>query len=768
MYLRRPLALWLCMLCLLSGVAVAGPTPTAKPEKKEASGSVARPSRGKVIGYVVDAQTRRPIEGVRVMVEEAGAFRTDGKPILTNAQGRFDARAPLGKVSSRLDFFRLLTSHWISLVLQPRSVTRQTKVIDVSQVNVRLEKAGYRPFVGPVRCARIDADRYAVTLDDVWLAPEGSGLASFAPDNQELEVFESLKVEPAAARPGEKVTLTLTARLPIDRGQKYELYAFSTSRDLMPAGAMSLVGKPDPETRQTTFRRVVTLPRKPKQKWVEVGAYFLRVGEDLPLETGLKSVLQVADTDAEVKAAQFVAEGYERAQEDDGAAAVKKFDAAIAVAPSYTLAHLMRGDTCLALNRPQEAADAYQKVVEMTPEGWQTVGTRRALALLEQGNTTSAVQELNEFEKQLKEKKVRQVPPQIYLYRARCAAAAGDFAEADLNLAKAGRQGLAIPPPVQREINLKRAQAQAEKDPDQPDTRLGLARVLADANRWEEAAGEIRQALSMDAQQPWARMELGQAYDRLGRAEEALAEFEAAHGMDANNVEVRLALADAYRTRRRYTDALPHYRYVVERRPANLPARLRLALVLFQNEQREEAQEQFLETLKLARGKGSLRNEGFGYPGSAFYLGPKKRLLAGFARAEGRQVYVVLDSLETLKEHPENALAHLNLGRALVALHLSDLALPHLEKAVSRMPDLTEGRYTLALAHRALNQPDAARALFEQVLKENPMHPHANLDLAKLYTASGEMETAQAHVLAHRRYWPEEYDERSDEEGDAS
>jgi tetratricopeptide (TPR) repeat protein len=190
--------------------------------------------------------------------------------------------------------------------------------------------------------------------------------------------------------------------------------------------------------------------------------------------------------------------------------------------------------------------------------------------------------------------------------------------------------------------------------------------------------------------------------------------------------------------------------------------------MLFQAGQHDEAMKEFQVALKLARGKGTLRNDGFGYPGSAFYLGPKKRMLAGFARPEGREDYTILDSLDTLQSHPENALAHLCLGRALVALKLPDMALPSLEKALALMPELTEARYALALARRDLGQTDEARTLLEAVLKENPMHPHAHLDLARLYTATGDMEAAQSHVLAHRRYWPEDRDAQKGEQGGAS
>ena len=68
MYRPGPLVLWSFMLCLLSGVA------TAAPAKQDAPRRVERPSRGGVIGYVLDAQTHHPIEGVRVMVEEDGVF----------------------------------------------------------------------------------------------------------------------------------------------------------------------------------------------------------------------------------------------------------------------------------------------------------------------------------------------------------------------------------------------------------------------------------------------------------------------------------------------------------------------------------------------------------------------------------------------------------------------------------------------------------------------------------------------------------------------
>ena len=70
MFRQRPLVFWSILLCLLSGTALAA---TGKPE---APPSLARPTHGKVIGYVLDAQTRHPVSGVRVLVEENGALQS--------------------------------------------------------------------------------------------------------------------------------------------------------------------------------------------------------------------------------------------------------------------------------------------------------------------------------------------------------------------------------------------------------------------------------------------------------------------------------------------------------------------------------------------------------------------------------------------------------------------------------------------------------------------------------------------------------------------
>jgi hypothetical protein len=154
------------------------PAPTqaaaGREGEKERPSTLERSSWGKVIGWVMDANTRQPVPGARISVEIEGAFPETGKSTdVTDARGQFEARAPLGKISSKFDWGRLLTMHPISLLLSPKSVTKQTRMLDVTQVNARVEAGGYKPFVGRVRATLLDPDRFSVTLDDVWLAPAG-------------------------------------------------------------------------------------------------------------------------------------------------------------------------------------------------------------------------------------------------------------------------------------------------------------------------------------------------------------------------------------------------------------------------------------------------------------------------------------------------------------------------------------------------------------------------------------------------------------------
>lgn len=738
---------------LLLALAVACPAAPEAPASPEPA-VLRRPSWGKVIGWVLDAETRRPIAGARVRVEVDGAFPESGRATdTTDAHGRFEVRAPLGKISSRFDWGRLLTMHPISLLLSPRSVTRQTRVVDVVQVNVSAEAPGYQPFVGSVQAARADADRFAVRLDDIWLARTGARLVSFSPGRQVLEAIESVSVEPAVAEPGSAVRIALAARLPLERGFRYRAYATSSAIRLVDA-RLELRREKGPPDGPVVFARVVRLPRESVDTWTELRFFLVRDGETLLRRSDARVLLQIVRNPAERAAAETVAMGYAQARDGNPGEALRLLARARREAPDYPLAHRLYGDLCLQLQRPQEALEAFRELVRLDPRDWEVARPRYAEALLRCGRPDEALAQIEGAERALGGR----VPPAACLLRARVSALHGDFAEADRWLARAG-SAETLPDEVVTEIRLARMEAAVRASPENADLRLSYARVLEAARRREEAIAQMRRAVELDPASAWGYIELGRALADAGRKAEALAVLRHATALEPTNPEALLTLADLCRERGDYAGALPHYRAVAERQPRNLRARHGYALCLYATGDLQGARREWLEVVSQARDKGEVEESGIPIPGAGIYFGPKRRLVAGFGMPEAAADAALLEALQELEQRPENALLWQNVGRALLELDAPALAAPPLEKSRRLAPVGSalevESRFMLAVAQARLGRMEQARAELEAVVAAHPLHPRARLELARLYAAAGDLEKAQAQLLAHARNFRE-------------
>jgi tetratricopeptide (TPR) repeat protein len=343
----------------------------------------------------------------------------------------------------------------------------------------------------------------------------------------------------------------------------------------------------------------------------------------------------------------------------------------------------------------------------------------------------------------------------VALVRARAYAAQGNFDEADKWLAKAGTE-VQIPEETLTEINSKRMEAAVKTSPGNSDLRLSYARVLYGARRREEAVSQIRKAVELDPAQPWAYIDLGTTLWALGERDEGLADLEHARKLAPNNPEALLALGDAYRDMQRYGDALALYRKVAEAQRLNLRARHNMALMLYVTGKLDEARKEFLEVAAQARDKGDLKEEGLLIPGASIYIGPKRRLVYGFSIPEATADVTILEALQDLDIHPRSGLLWQNIGGALLDLNLPALALPALARSEEYDPSLLETRFLTGLAYRRLGRREEARRELQTVVSENPLHPRARLELAQLYTDEGNLEQAQAQILAHAKNYPYE------------
>lgn len=760
-FVRR--SAWLGLLvcarpCLADPPRVTSPEPQANapaaPEKpaKERPDTLRMSSWGKVDGWILDAVSRKPVAGARVAVEVDGAFPEKGKGTdLADAAGHFEAHAPLGNITRRFDWGRLLTMHPVSLLLSPTSLTKKTKILDVTEVNVRVDAPGYQPFLGRVQATLLDPRDFRITLDEIWLARSGAALASFTPVNLRLEVIDGLTVEPSIAGPGEKVRITLTTHLPVDRGYHYRAYATSTAIRLVDAQVELKREKPAkdaPDPRRLVFTREVTLPKTPVDRWTEIGFFLVRNDTTVLRQRNMTALLQHVRTPEDRAAAEKVLEGYrlERAGEETGALA--RYAAARKERPGYTLAHLLCGDLAMRLRRPREAVDAYRQLADQDPRDYETARSRYAAALLETGRPADALAQLAGAETVLGKNRL---PTPVELVRARIFASQGNFEEADKWLAKAGA-GAELPEEALVEINLRRAEAAVKASPNNADLRLTYAHALVGIRRREEAVAQIRRATALEPSQPWAFLDLGTILWDLGQREEAVANLEHAAKLAPQNVEVLLALAGAYRDLARYPDALALYRKATEAQKLNLAARHYYALMLYATGQLKEARRQFIEVIAEAREKGDLRESGV--PQAGLYIGPKRRLVAGFSVPEAVADLAILDALQDMDRHPDSGLLWQNIGNALLNLDLPDLALGALRKSAERDAALLETRFLTGVAYRKLGKPAQAERELEAVVAGNPLHPRARLELAQLYTDRGDLDRAQDQLALHAKNYP--------------
>jgi predicted Zn-dependent protease len=102
----------------------------------------------------------------------------------------------------------------------------------------------------------------------------------------------------------------------------------------------------------------------------------------------------------------------------------------------------------------------------------------------------------------------------------------------------------------------------------------------------------------------------------------------------------------------------------------------------------------------------------------------------------------------TVKTNPHDATARADLGRLLVEAGRPSRALPHLETAYARAPEVTETVYYLGAARLRLDDETKGRPLIEEALARDPRigygEPH--LRLADYYLDRGRAADALVHL----------------------
>ena len=238
--------------------------------------------------------------------------------------------------------------------------------------------------------------------------------------------------------------------------------------------------------------------------------------------------------------------------------------------------------------------------------------------------------------------------------------------------------------------HLGQAQASFEQaialNPEDPAGWWGLARVLLQTRRPEEAAGMLEVLAEKSPQDVYTHLLLGTAYRQLGRWEEARVELERGAGGVAE-------------LRDRWDEELEQYRtgYRVQAAKAGRLAELGeldAAMEILQKLQRRHP-----DNLAVLNNLGTV------------FI--KKNL--------PQQALEVLG--EALKRYPDNVHLHLNMATLYTAMKNSTLALEHLDRAIALDPRMGKAHEKKAAILMNMGSYSAAADACEQALRYDPRNP---------------------------------------------
>ena len=160
-----------------------------------------------------------------------------------------------------------------------------------------------------------------------------------------------------------------------------------------------------------------------------------------------------------------------------------------------------------------------------------------------------------------------------------------------------------------------------EVDPEYSDAAVGLSIILNDLGKYDEAKKvfekaqgiinqrkQARQADNMDEKFAQKHIELGDLYLQYNRYESALMQYQMAQKLTANKVEISLTIAECYWQFGQTQSAVQELRALLQSQPQAHKARLKLGMVLYNNQKIAEAVDQWEHVIRFEpRNEDALR-----------------------------------------------------------------------------------------------------------------------------------------------------------------
>jgi len=311
---------------------------------------------------------------------------------------------------------------------------------------------------------------------------------------------------------------------------------------------------------------------------------------------------------------------------------------------------------------------------------------------------------------------------------------------------------------------LKSAQDQVdvlkEKQPNDPDTHVAQASILAREQRFNEAIAEMQKALALEPSRGESYYNIATLQAQMNLPELAEANYKKAIDLKATGANPRLALAGFYQAHRRFAEAEQQIQLAMAADPKDVEARAAMTRLYASEGKRTEA-ESFLRQVKQDFPDNSV---GYRMLGDFYFaIGDFDKAVAEYEslyrdHAKDQVVqknYVQLLILknrvdeanklneEILKAHPKDEEALTYRGEIQLAQGKSADAVRTLQAVVNSDPDIAVAHYQFGLALSQTGDMDHAATEWREAVRLRPdmIEPHRML---AVYSAQkGDLRTLQ-------------------------
>jgi tetratricopeptide (TPR) repeat protein len=250
--------------------------------------------------------------------------------------------------------------------------------------------------------------------------------------------------------------------------------------------------------------------------------------------------------------------------------AAERFGAALRLQPDDHAARLRLGDVLLGMDRPADARQAFQDVLDVYP-----AAARRGL-----GDVALRQRQYEEAAGHFRAA-LERVPQASSLHYSLAMAyrGLGRLDEARRHLEQRGAGGIRAVDPIVDDL-------QTRVRGERPLVMHG--RRAFDAGQFLEAADLFRRAVETTPDSAVARLNLGLAQARLGQLADAARHLDAALSLDPANLEARTSLGMVLIDQGRLIEAVAHLDAVVSRAPGDSAARQALVTALLRQGRKDQ------------------------------------------------------------------------------------------------------------------------------------------------------------------------------------